>query len=81
MHFHENGVFWKLLDDSEFQTLRNVLDNTMKECTALGLGVRKSSSIISLQHENVMFETGALGDGNPEQLLKTVIYMMVSIWH
>ena len=31
MHLNESGVYWKLLDDEEFRSLRNILDNTMKE--------------------------------------------------
>ena len=76
MHLHQNGMYWKLLDGNNFQTLRNVLDNTMKERTAKGLGVRRSSEVISLSQEDKMFQCGALGDSNPEQLLRTVIYML-----
>ena len=76
MHLHQNGVYWKLLDGECFQSLRNVLDNLMKQRTAMGLGVRQSSSIITLDHENRMFECGALGKNDPETLLRTVIYML-----
>ena len=76
MHLHESGVYWKLLDDSEFKSLRNILDNTMKDRHARGLGVRQSCDIISLSHENLMFERNALGEEHPEQLLRTVIYML-----
>ena len=76
MHLHENGVYWKLLDHPEFLSLRNVLDNTMRERTAMGLGVKQSSDIISLANENKLFEIGELGDNNPQQLLNTVIYMV-----
>ena len=76
MHLNQNDMFWKLLDHSEFVTLCNVLDNTMRERTAMGLGVKVSSDIISLSNENKLFETGQLGEGNPQQLLNTVIYMV-----
>ena len=76
MHLNQNGIFWKLLDDSVFVFLRNVLDNTMKERTAQGLGIKQSSSVISLTHEVTMFDKGALGEENPEQLLRTVVYML-----
>ena len=76
MHLHQNGLYWKILDDELFVKLRNVLDNTMKERTAQGLGVRRSCTIISLAHEDKMFQCGALGEENPEQLLRTVIYML-----
>ena len=68
MYLHENGVFWKLFDDNEFASLRNVVDNTMKERHSVGLGVRKSSEIISLDHEDKLFSTSVLGESNPLQL-------------
>ena len=76
MHLHQNMMYWKVLDDQEFLTLHNVLDNTMKERTARGLGVRQSASIITLSHENKMFKCGVLGEDTPEKLLKMVIYML-----
>ena len=76
MYLHENGKFWKLLDEDAIATLRNVVDNTMKERHSAGLGVRKSSDIISLEHEDRMFNQGILGDDSPLKLLRTMIYMM-----
>ena len=76
MHLQQNGVYWKLLDDVEFFKLRNIVDNTMKERHAQGLGVRKSCNIISMTDEDRMFQCKALGDENPQMLLRTVIYMM-----
>ena len=43
MYLHENLISWKLLDGDNFSVLRNMVDNTMKERTAQGLGVRRSS--------------------------------------
>ena len=48
----------------------------MKQRHSEGLGVRKSSHIITLEHENKLFNQGVLGEENPSQLLKTVIYMI-----
>ena len=76
MHLNENSIYWKLLDGDKFPNLRNVVDNTMKERTAMGLGVRRSSSVISLDSENKMFDEGILGEDNPTKLLETVIYMV-----
>ena len=39
MYLNENGIYWKLLEGSDFVSLRNVVDNTMKERHADGLGV------------------------------------------
>ena len=48
----------------------------MKNCTAMGLGVKELSSIISLDSERKMFEQNVLGEESPLQLLQTVIYML-----
>ena len=48
----------------------------MRERTAMGLGVKKSSDIITLENEDKLFQCGQLGDGDPQQLLNTVIYMV-----
>ena len=76
MYLHENNVNWNLLDGEKFLVLRNVLDNTMKQRTADGLGVRRSSSVISLAQEQVMFDKGVLGKDCPLQILQTIIYMV-----
>ena len=55
MYLHERGVFWKLLDEAAFVCLRNSMDKTMKERHSAGLGVCKSSDVISLEHENKLF--------------------------
>ena len=65
-----------LINGVGFSQLHNVLDNTMKERTAMGLGSRKSSSVISLAQESLLCDKGLLGTENPQQLLKTVIYIM-----
>ena len=40
------------------------------------LGVKRTCDVISLSHESKMFECNALGESNPAQLLRTVIYML-----
>ena len=76
MHLHENSVYWKLLDGEHFLSVRNVVDNTMKERHTMGMGIRRSSQVISLADEGKMFNLGILGNGEATQLLKTVIYMV-----
>ena len=58
MYLYENSIYWKLLEDQEFLSIRNVVDNTMKETHSAGMGVRKSSEIISLDNENQMLRKG-----------------------
>ena len=48
----------------------------MKERHAMGLGVRRSSDVISLSHEDKLFNQGILGDSSAFQLLRTMVYMM-----
>ena len=76
MYLHKNGLMWKPFDSKKFVNLRNVLDNLMKRRTALGMGTKVSSSVISMEQEGVMFEKGILGKHSPLVLLDTVIYMM-----
>ena len=40
------------------------------------MGVRKSSEIITLAHEDILFRSGTLGEDTPLKLLRTVIYMI-----
>ena len=75
MHLHEHNMYW-MLDGEEFLNLRNVVNNTMRERTAAGLGVKKLSEVISLRQKDVLFSSGQLGEGSPQQLLNTVIYMV-----
>ena len=42
----------------------------------MGLGLKQSSNVISLKSEEKLFECGELGEGNPQQLLNTVVYMV-----
>ena len=76
MYFNEHSIYWKLLDEADFVYFKNVVDNTMKERHAEGLGVRQSSEIISIACEDQLFSSGVLGDDTPLKLLRTTIYMM-----
>ena len=76
MFLHENCIMWRLLEGSEFTTLRNVVDNTMKERHGMGLGVRKSSEYISKSQEDLLYSSGQLGIDDPQQLLNNVIYLL-----
>ena len=48
----------------------------MKEHYPMGLGVHKSAEVITLDHENRLFEEGILDEDNSEKLLNTIIYMI-----
>ena len=76
MYLNEHLIYWKLQDEQDFVYLRNVVDNTMKERHAEGLGVRRSSEVISMASEDQLFSSGVLGEDTPLKLLRTTIYMM-----
>ena len=78
MHLNVNKLPWKLLEagDSAFSDVRVVLDNVMKERTAMNVGVTKhQASVIMFEMENRLWESGVLGEENPEQLRNTVLFM------
>ena len=78
-HLNVNKLPWKLLEggDSPFSDVRVVLDNIMKERTAMNVGVTKrQASVISFEMENRLWETGVLGESNPDQLRNTVLFML-----
>ena len=60
MYFHENSVFWKLLDQPQFLTSYNVVDNIIKEYHSAGLGVCRSSDIITLDSEDKLYNKDVL---------------------
>ena len=76
MYLHSNSINWKLLDGGAFVGLRNVLDNTMKERHAMGLGVRKSADVITIELEKKLLDANVIGLDDPEQLLNGVIYFL-----
>ena len=73
MHLQQDGLNWKLIDGVGFSQLHNVLDNTMKERTAMGLGSSKLTSVISLAQESLLFDKGLLGlTSVSQQLVQSV---------
>ena len=72
----KNGLKHKLLDDREFIGLWYTLDNIMKERARSGLGLKKSSDVISMTDEDKMWLTGILGDTSPEVLRDTLMYLL-----
>ena len=73
MYLNEHSIYWKLLDEQDFVALRNVVDNTMKARHSEGLGARHSSEVISVANEDLLFNSGVLGDDSPLKLLRTTI--------
>ncbi len=50
-HFEKSGLFWKLIDDAEFQSLKWTLDNLMKSRCSSRLGSLGSAKPISFEEE------------------------------
>ncbi len=49
-HFESSGVFWKLIDDPEFNSLKWTLDNLMKARCAEKLSVQKPAHARNMVH-------------------------------
>lgn len=77
MYCHMNGKYYKFIDDVDFLTLRNVLNNRMRYLAQKGYTCpRQKAEAIDVDDENQMWETGVLGDSNPKQLVDTLLYML-----
>ena len=74
---HEKGFSEKLMSDT-FQEICNTLDNMMKEHTCDGVGVTKEREYISAEHKTILWDKGVLGKNNPDQLRKTVFFLLGS---
>ena len=58
-YLNVNNIPWKLIEDAEFDVVKTVLDNVMKECTALNIGVKKKQAkFIPHKLEESMWEKG-----------------------
>ena len=47
----------------------------MKRLQAAGKGTQKKAEIITYEAEEILWEKGILGDGNPQSLLDTILFM------
>ena len=74
---NQNDVPWKLIEDPKFIDVRTVLDNTMKERVLNNVGlVKKQAQMITIEHENYLWETGVLGEDTPDKLRSTVLFLL-----
>ena len=71
----EKGFSEKLMSDA-FREVWNTLDNMMKESTRDGVGVTKERDYVSAEHEGILWDKGVLGESNPDQLRKTVFFLL-----
>ena len=76
-YLHQNSIFWKIIDDPEFRDVCTVLDNVMKERVERNIGmVRKQANYIDYSVENDLWDKGILGEGNPDELRDTVLFLL-----
>ena len=72
-----NNVPWKLIEGPEFEEVKTVLDNVMKERTSLNIGVKKKQAqFIPHQTEQLLWEKGVLGGDTPDRLRDTVLFLI-----
>ena len=77
LYLEMSGNEVKLLNDEIFQTLKNTLDNRMKQLSASGIKTpRKQADIISEEEEEALWSKCILGSDTPVKLADTLLYML-----
>ncbi len=72
-----NGRDVKLLDHPGLLKMCNTLDNKIKKLTKDGvIHECQQSKPISVEEENMMWQTGLLGDDTPEKLVNILLYLI-----
>ena len=68
----------KLMSET-FKEIHNTLDNVMQEQAKEGVGAnRPECEFVSHEHEEILWSKGVLGESNPDQLRKTVFFLIGS---
>ena len=76
-YLNVNKIPWKLIDSPQFESVKNVLDNVMKEHTQLNVGtVKKQAELITYDQENMLWKEGVLGENSPDKLRNTVLFLL-----
>ena len=74
-HLECLGFAFKLINDPAFRAFKFTLDNTMKACMSLGIGLSiKKADVLTATDKDLLWLMGLLGIDHPNQLLNTVIY-------
>ncbi len=77
IHFDKMGKSWKLVDGSEFVSVKNTLNNLMKDRSKKNVGSNgHAADPISFEAEKTLWKTGLLGEENPSQLRDTVMFLV-----
>ena len=76
-YLKKNKIMWKLVDGPDFNNLRTVLDNVMKQRAEQNIGtVTRQAQLISYEHESKLWDDGILGEETPDQLRDTVLFLL-----
>ena len=76
-HLFINKLKWKIIDGDEFEEVRTVLDNVMRECTEANIGVnQRQADIISYEDEENLWKNNILGEDTPNKLRDTVLFLI-----
>ena len=72
-----NNIPWKIVKDREFNELQVVLDNVVKERAEANTGtVKKQAEVLTYDYENELWDSGILGEHNPDILRNTVMFLI-----
>ena len=74
----KRDINWKLVHNgNKFCRFQHVLDNVMKERVSRNIGaIRKQAQVISMRHEEQLWERGVLCQDTPEKLRETVLFVL-----
>ena len=72
---HENFEI-NLLSMKQYKSVRNTLDNLMKQRKSMGLGATHVKDIVTEEYEEILWQKGVLGDENPDVLRRTMFYLI-----
>ena len=76
-YLKKNKIMWKLVDSPDFNNLRTVLDNVMKQRAEQNIGtVTRQAQLISYEHESRLWDDRILEEETPDQLRGTVLFLL-----
>ena len=72
-----NKMNWKLVEGSDFEELRMILDNVMHERTKANIGVTPhQADVISYKAEEKLWRLGILGEDSSDKLRNTMLFLI-----
>ena len=78
-YLNVNKIPWVIAEGkgSDFEEVRTVLDNVMKERTAANIGVvKRQAGVVTKEIENELWQKGLLGEDTPDKLCNTVLFLL-----